>query len=364
MLILFLNILIIALCSAQLAVGMHAMQQAPALPPRPHGTTSSLACQKYKPGFPLDSALVSGNPHDLIEYYSNWQGTYSQAEYTAHIVDSLRQAAQLPQKTIGPVIPFLLARIDPSNLDDIVCLFKDAQDNGHHDLAQYILAQFASKLDSVRFALIIAIDSELPIRVETLLRAGVSPDEELSGTKNFPLHRATARGNGTIVDLLLKYNASATRLDGTKKLPISAALHGFDPNDSESKITERLYIVKRLLEEMPKAERPIAIEANLCKIPTTTRTRLAEILDTFQTTPARLCMTEEYQPKLKDSGADLETVIICANAGIVLCVTIGACIIKALSEKKGKIKDKPSKPTYPAQFRKYKVYEPDGRRRK
>lgn len=358
--ILFFPLSIISLCSAQLTLGMHAIQQGNALPSTAQ-STSFLACQKYKPGFPLDVALMNGRPDHLTEYYSNWQGTYSQAEYAANIAQSLHQAAQLPQKTTGPIIPFLLARLDPNYLKDTVCLFNAAQDNGHAELAQYILSRFT--FDSVKLALIIAIDNGLPKRVETLLKAGMSPDEELSETKCFPLHRAASKGNSAIVDLLLKHNASTTRLDANKNLPVSVAMHGFDPNDSEDKITERLDIIKRLLKEMPEDERPIAFEANLCKIPKATRTRLANILDTYQTTPTRLCMTEERKPKLNAADTQYETCLRCATVTVAACVTIGAWITKALLEK-NKIKDKPSKPKYPAPFRKFKVYEPDGRRRK
>ncbi len=297
------------------------------LPNVQHGV---IPCPTYTPSFPLDVALANGDPNQVMAYYSNWQGTYSPAEYAACIATTLCQTAQRPQKVTGKIIPLLLEMLDPDHLDRIDCLFEDAIDNGHIELIRYIRTRLSSKSPDMQSALIKAIDTDQgdPIRVSNLLEAGVAPDEK-SGC--FPLHRAAYTGKSVIVDLLLMHNASTTRLNNNRNLPIFAALHGFEPGDSRDTISQRLRIVQRLLQKMPEHARPIGIEANLCKIPQRTRIHLMEILNEFPTIPKHICMTDDDDKALSKQHVD--TLEFWIGWGYIACVSLATCICNSLAKK-------------------------------
>ena len=344
---------LLLICSPHTAWCMHALQ-----------ATRIPICPTHTPSFPLDVALANGDPNQVITYYSNWHGPYSQAEYAACIANSLRQTAQRPQKETGIVIPFLLERLDPDYLDNINCLYYDARINGHKELIHYIRTQLSSKFPSIQSALITAIDEDQgdPIRVSNLLEAGVAPDEE---SDYFPLHRAAFTGKSVIVDLLLRHNASTTRLDNNKNLPIFAALHGFDPRDSEDITTQRLRIVQRLIQKMPEHARPIGIEANLCKISQKTRVRLMEALNELHTIPVHICMTDDSERNDKASSKQfVDTLVSWTGWGALTCISLATFICSSLAKKaaaRAKMKAPTPKPN--PQKVKFRVYDQDKRRK-
>lgn len=273
-------------------------------------------CIKYNIDFPLSIEIAFGKVGSVQEYFENWYGIFAPGEHQRCMVQCLYQAAQLERSKTKDIITFLLSKVHPSFIERPDCLLDNAIDKGHLELIEYIKKKFAFPYTA--WAFMEAIGKNDQEKVETLLRAGVSPDVGI-GTKDqpqvivyddqefmvldskhahYPLHVAAINGNPFMVATLIAQNANVLRADYNGHTPVIAALYGFSTADTPEVMDGRFAVLKTLLAAMPEDKRPLPIESQLNMLPLTAKERVREIFCAFPTKqPPHICMTEEVVEK-------------------------------------------------------------------
>ena len=322
------------------------------------------SCKGHAVDYPVATAIAFGDARHVIDYYSNWRGSYLLSDYQRSIAQSLKQTAQLPstpQTTI--IIDFLLSKLDPTFIDRVDCLLDaavDKVDKGHTELIKYIKRTFTYPF--TEWALVEAISENKPHKVDALLQAGIDPnigignqdqaqvvlhdDAKLAFEEyrygRYPLHMAAHLGQVETVNLLLTHNANVTRLDHYHQTPLFAALQGFSDKDTESITKNRLYIVRRLLEAMPADMRPLPIQTESFNLTPSARGRVRNLLQSFlPQTPARVRMTDEVVSLTSEQFEELDRKLTQISIGLsavgaATCICIHKKCCKTAKEKEPK----------------------------